>query len=69
MDNAGAFDAGEYIAASTSPRSIFSHTGPANGTTNDIGSTTVAYKVEITPLQEAAQDYNAVLTYIATPTF
>ncbi|MEY2664993.1 MAG: hypothetical protein RLZZ480_98 [Candidatus Parcubacteria bacterium] len=69
MDNVTLFDPGEYIAASTTPRSIFSHTGPANGTTNDIGSTTVAYKVQITPLQEAAQDYNAVLTYIATPTF
>jgi hypothetical protein len=69
MDDVTSFDPGEYIAASTTPRSIFSHTGPANGTTNDIGSTTVAYKVEITPLQEAAQDYNAVLTYIATPTF
>ncbi len=69
MDNVGLFDAGEYIAASTTPRAIFAHTGPADGTTNDVGSTTVAYKVQITPLQEAAQDYNAVLTYIATPTF
>jgi hypothetical protein len=69
MDDTNGFDPGEYMAASTTPRSIFSHTGPSNGTTNDIGSTTVAYKVEITPLQEAAQDYNAVLTYIATPTF
>jgi hypothetical protein len=34
-----------------------------------VGSTTVAYKVEITNLQEAAQDYRATLTYIATPVF
>ncbi len=69
MDDVTLFDPGEYIAASTSPRSIFSHTGPADGTTNNIGSTTVAYKLQISALQEAAQDYNSVLTYIATPTF
>lgn len=34
-----------------------------------IGSTTVAYKVEIMELQEAAKDYTATLTYIATPVF
>jgi hypothetical protein len=34
-----------------------------------VGSTTVAYKVEITSLQEAAKDYTATLTYIATPVF
>jgi len=34
-----------------------------------VGSTTVAYKVEISSLQEAAQDYSATLTYIATPVF
>ena len=69
MDNVTLFDPGEYIAASTSPRSIFSHTTSADGVTNDVGSTTVAYKIQISPLQEAANDYNSVLTYIATPTF
>ncbi|KKS84323.1 MAG: hypothetical protein UV60_C0023G0007 [Parcubacteria group bacterium GW2011_GWA2_43_11] len=34
-----------------------------------VGSTTVAYKVEIGVLQEAAKDYTATLTYIATPVF
>jgi hypothetical protein len=34
-----------------------------------VGSTTVAYKVEISNLQEAADDYTATLTYIATPVF
>lgn len=34
-----------------------------------VGSTTVAYKVEITALQEAAKDYTATLMYIATPVF
>ena len=60
---------GCWIAASTTPRAVFSHTGPADGTTVDIGSTTVAYQIEITPLQEAADDYETTLTYIATPTF
>jgi hypothetical protein len=69
MDDVTLFDPGEYIAASTSPRVIFSHTGSANGTTNNIGSTTIGYKIEITPLQEAADDYQTILTYIATPTF
>jgi hypothetical protein len=69
QDTIGLFDPGEYVAASTTPRSIFSHTGPADGNTADMGSTTVAYKIQITPLQEAADDYSAVLTYVATPTF
>jgi hypothetical protein len=34
-----------------------------------VGTTTVAYKVEISNLQEAATDYRATLTYIATPVF
>lgn len=68
-DDVTLFDAGEYIAASTSPRSIFSHTGPADGTTTDVGLTDVAYKIQITPLQEAGDDYQTTLTYIATPTF
>jgi hypothetical protein len=69
-DNA-AVDLGsnEYIAASTTPRTIFSHTGPADGTTANVGSTTVGYQVRITGLQEAANDYQAILTYIATPVF
>ena len=60
---------GCWVAASTTPRQIYSHDGPADGTTVDIGSTTVAYQVQITPLQEAADDYSTTLTYIATPTF
>jgi hypothetical protein len=69
MDNVSTFTPGDYIAASTTPRSIFAHTTSADGVTNDVGSTTVAYKIQISPLQEAANDYNATLTYIATPTF
>jgi hypothetical protein len=63
------FGSNEFVAASTSPRAVFAHTGPADGTTNYMGSSTVAYKVAITALQEAADDYQTTLTYIATPTF
>jgi hypothetical protein len=50
------------------PRVIFSHNGPADGSTNNIGSSTVAYKIQGTDLL-AAGDYTNVLTYVATPTF
>lgn len=60
---------GCWVAASTTPREIFTHDGPADGLTNSSGSTTVSYQVEISPLQEAADDYSTTLTYIATPTF
>ena len=66
-----------YIAASTTPRVIMAHDGPANGTAgsntivggDDVGQTIIGYQVQITPLQEAADDYSTTLTYIATPTF
>ncbi len=71
--NSDEFDAGGsgdlWVAASTTPRQVFSHTGSADGTTQDYGLAKVGYQVEVTPLQEAADDYQAVLTYIATPTF
>ncbi len=70
--NSGEFTSGggnKWVAASTTPRQVFSHTGPANGTTQDVGQVEVAYQVQITPLQEAADDYNATLMYVATPTF
>src|SRR3989338_116338 len=57
------------VAASTTPREVFSHTDPADGTTQDYGSATVGYRVQISPLQEAGDDYTATLMYIATPTF
>ena len=63
------FASGEYIAASTTPRQVFTHDGPSDGTTADIGEANVLYQLEITPLQEAGDDYNTTLTYIATPTF
>ena len=68
----------EYIAVPSTPRAVFAHNGPTDGlvgtggpdtSTDDVGQTFVGYKVEITPLQEAGDDYNTTLTYIATPCF
>jgi len=67
--NASEFSGSKFVAASTTPRQIFTHSGPSDGTTANIGSTTIGYKIEITALQEAADDYSTVLTYVATPTF
>jgi hypothetical protein len=65
----GSFAGNLYVAASTTPRNVFAHTGPSDGVTDDIGSTSVAYSIQISPLQEAGDDYSTTLTYIATPTF
>ncbi len=67
--NADEFGSALFVSASTTPRQIFHHDGPSDGTTANVGRTRVGYQIEITPLQEAGDDYNTVLTYIATPTF
>lgn len=53
------------------PVEVFYHNAAVSSAAGGmgVGSTTVAYKVEITALQEAAKDYTATLTYIATPVF
>jgi hypothetical protein len=58
-----------FVSASTTPVEVFRHNGPADGTTQNIGRAKVGYKVEISPLQEAGNDYTATLTYVATPVF
>ncbi len=58
-----------FVSASTTPVEVFRHNGPANGSTQNIGTARVGYKVEISDLQEAGSDYNATLTYVATPVF
>lgn len=60
----------DFASASTSPTEVFRHDGPIDntGSTGEY-STRVAYRVQITPLQEAADDYTATLTYVATPVF
>jgi hypothetical protein len=67
--NTDEFGTNLWVAASTTPRQVFSHTGPADGTTQDIGIARVGYQIQITALQEAGDDYQTILTYIATPTF
>lgn len=67
--NGSEFSGGKWVAASTTPRQVFKHTGPADGTTQDKGLAYVGYQIQISPLQEAGDDYSTVLTYIATPTF
>ncbi len=59
---AGNFDVGN-------PRQVFFHGAPSDGLAANIGSTTVGYQLQIGSLQEAANDYNNTLTYVATPIF
>jgi hypothetical protein len=63
------FASGQYVSASTTPVEIYTHNGPANGTGTGQGITRVGYTVQISSLQEAAGDYSAILTYVATPVF
>jgi hypothetical protein len=63
------FTSNTWVAASTTPIVIMSHTGPADGATAGIGAARIGYQAQITALQEAGDDYNTTLTYIATPTF
>jgi hypothetical protein len=58
-----------YVSASTTPVEVFRNYGPANGAGRGVGTTTVGYKIERSALQEAADDYQATLTYVATPVF
>lgn len=67
----------QYIAVLDTPQVIFGHNSVCDGVTTGAGNagdddaclTEVGYRIEITPLQEAGDDYTATLTYIATPTF
>ncbi len=63
------FASNQWVSASTTPRAIMAHSGPADGTTLGIGRATIGYQAQITALQEAGDDYSTTLTYIATPTF
>jgi hypothetical protein len=58
-----------YVSASTTPVEVFRNYGPANGVGQGVGTTVVGYKIERSALQEAADDYQATLTYVATPVF
>ena len=58
-----------FVSASTTPVEVFRNNGPTDGTGQGVGTTKVGYKTRISPLQEAADDYQATLTYVATPVF
>lgn len=68
-NRANEFANNTWAGVSTTPQVVFAHDGPSDGATAGEGATTVGYQIEISPLQEAADDYSTVLTYIATPTF
>ena len=72
--NANEFFSGSVIKwtgafGPTTTRAIFSHTGPADGVTQNIGRARVGYKILVSSLQEAATDYTNRLIYVCTPTF
>jgi len=52
----------------TDPIEVMYNSGPADGLTTDVGTTTVAYTVEINAMQESG-DYANTLTYVCTPTY
>jgi hypothetical protein len=58
------FGSDEWVSGSTTPIAIMGHDGPSVG-----GNTRIGYQIEISPLQEAGDDYTTTLRYIATPTF
>ncbi len=58
------FGSNLWVSPSTTPRTIFSHNSVVSASTTRIG-----YQAQISPLQEAGEDYTTTLTYIATPAF
>ncbi len=67
--NASEFASNKWVAASTTPRQIFQNSGVSDGTTANVGRTRIGFQAQVASLQEAADDYNTTLIYIATPTF
>lgn len=53
----------------TTTLTVFQYNGPADGTTQNEGAAKVALRMEISPLQPAANDYSNNLIYVATPVF
>jgi hypothetical protein len=67
--NSNEFSGSKYVGSIINPYSIFSHNAPADGVTDNIGSSTILYSIQITALQAAGNDYQNTLRYVATPTF
>ena len=53
----------------TSTLTVFGWTGPSDGVTQNVGVAKVSFRIEISPLQAAANDYANNLIYVATPIF
>jgi hypothetical protein len=69
LSSGDAFGASLYKGFNASdPIEVMYHTGPADGLTPDIGTTTVAYSIQVSDMQEAG-DYSNTLTYVCTPTY
>lgn len=58
------FGSDEWVSGSTTPIAIAGHDDPVLATTTRVG-----YQIQISPLQEAGNDYETSLRYIVTPTF
>lgn len=67
--NSDEYGSALYAGNLSTARQVFAHDGPADGVTANIGRTRVGYKIQVSDLQEAADDYTNILTYVATPTF
>ena len=67
--NSNEFNTAYYAGNTSTPRNIFSYTGPADGTTAQKGAAKVGFKIQITALQAAANDYTNTFTYVCTPSF
>lgn len=69
LSDGNAFNGSKYKGFyNSNPIEVMYNNGPADGLTPDKGTTTVAYSVQVSALQEAG-DYSNTLTYICTPTY
>jgi len=63
------FGSDQWVSGSTTPIAVMGHTSSADGLTAGIGTARIGYQIQITPLQEAGDDYETRLRYVITPTF
>lgn len=68
-EGGGEFNSSKYAGNIITPREVFSHNGPSDGTTQNKGLAHVLYTIQIGTLQPAGNDYTNTLTYVATPTY
>lgn len=69
LSNGNPFIGGGFTGfVGSSTREVMYNNGPADGSTPSVGSAKVAYRVEITGLQEAGEYSNSIV-YIVTPAY